>query len=65
MLTALLEEVKSQGYEQAELTVKANNMRAIHLYDSLGFVEYGRLPKADKYDDGTYDADILMVKTME
>ena len=29
------------------------------------FVEYGRLPKADKYDDGTYDADILMVKAME
>ena len=35
------------------------------LYESLGFVEYGRLPNADKYDDGTYDADILMVKTMD
>ena len=65
MLNALLEEVKSQGYEQVELAVKANNTRAIHLYESLGFVEYGRLPNADKYDDGTYDADILMVKTME
>ena len=65
MLTALLEEIKSQGYEQVELAVKANNTRAIHLYESLGFVEYGRLPNADKYDDGTYDADILMVKTMD
>lgn len=62
MLTALLEEIKSQGYEQAELTVKANNARAIHLYESFGFAEYGRLPNADKYDDGTYDADVLMVK---
>ena len=64
MLTALLEEIKSQGYEQAELTVKADNIRAIHLYESLGFVEYGRLPNADKYDDGTYDADVLMVKKL-
>ena len=65
MLTALLEEIKSQGYEQAELTVKANNARAIHLYESFGFAEYGRLPNADKYDDGTYDADVLMVKMIK
>ena len=64
MLTALMEEIKSQGYEQAELTVKANNVRAIRLYESFGFIEYGRLPRADKYDDGTYDDDVLMVKTL-
>ena len=62
MLTALLEEMKSQGYEQAELIVISNNDRARHLYESLGFVEYGRHPQANKYDDGTYADDILMYK---
>lgn len=36
------------------------NDRAKHLYESLGFVETGRIPKANKYDDGTYRDDILM-----
>jgi Acetyltransferases, including N-acetylases of ribosomal proteins len=63
MLRALLEEIKSQGYEQAELTVVGGNERAIHLYESFGFTEYGRLRNANKYDDGTYADDILMVKT--
>ena len=35
--------------------------RAYHLYESLGFKECGRIPNANKYDDGTYDEDILMV----
>ncbi|SNU08897.1 Protein N-acetyltransferase, RimJ/RimL family [Lachnospiraceae bacterium] len=61
MLSALLEEIKSLGYEQAELTVISNNDRARHLYESFGFVEYGRLPDANKYDDGTYSDDINMV----
>ena len=62
MLQTVLNVAKEVGYEQAELTVKANNARAIHLYESFGFAEYGRLPNADKYDDGTYADDILMYK---
>ena len=62
MLNALLEEMKSQGYEQAELIVVGGNERAYHLYESFGFKEYGRLHNANKYDDGTYADDILMVK---
>ena len=61
MLGALLEEIKSQGYEQVELTVVGGNERALRLYESFGFKEYGRLPNANKYDDGTYAEDILMV----
>ena len=61
MLGALLEEIKRLGFEQAELTVISNNDRARHLYESFGFVEYGRLPNANKYDDGTYSDDIKMV----
>ena len=63
-LTRLIELIKESGYEQAELTVLEGNERAKHLYESLGFVETGRIPKANKYDDGTYRADILMVKDL-
>ena len=62
MLGALLEEIKSHGFEQAELTVISNNDRARHLYESFGFTECGRIPNANKYDDGTYADDILMYK---
>ena len=65
MMNALLEEMKSQGYEQAELIVIGGNDRAYHLYESFGFKEYGRLRNANKYDDGTYADDILMVKTFD
>lgn len=60
LLEILLREIKEQGYEQAELTVVGGNDRAYHLYESLGFKECGRIPKANKYDDGTYSDDILM-----
>ena len=57
----LLQEIKAQGFEQAELTVVGGNERAYHLYESLGFQECGRIPNANKYDDGTYAEDIFMV----
>ena len=61
LLTILLAKIKEQGFEQAELTVVGGNDRAYHLYESLGFRECGRIPNANKYDDGTYSDDILMV----
>ena len=36
---------KEAGYAQLELTVVAENKRAIALYESVGFVEYGRNPR--------------------
>lgn len=59
-LKRLLKLIKDSGYEQAELTVLEGNERAKHLYESLGFKEIGRIPNANKYDDGTYRDDILM-----
>lgn len=64
MLEQLLEKIKEMGYEQAELTVVGGNDRAYHLYESLGFKECGRIPNANKYQDGTYADDIHMVKEM-
>ncbi|MDO4483243.1 MAG: hypothetical protein Q4C54_02060 [Clostridia bacterium] len=40
------------------------NDRAISLYKSFGFVETGRILKANKYDDGTYSDDIFMMKKL-
>ena len=61
MLQTLIREMKKCGFEQAELIVVGGNDRAHHLYESLGFREYGRLPRANRYDDGTYSENILMV----
>lgn len=61
LLSILLQKIKEQGFEQAELTVVGGNDRAYHLYESIGFRECGKIPKANKYDDGTYSDDILMV----
>ena len=42
---ACIECAKNAGYTQLELEVVAENRAAIALYESVGFVEYGRNPK--------------------
>ena len=42
---ACIECAKAAGYAQLELEVVADNTNAIALYESVGFVEYGRNPK--------------------
>lgn len=61
MMERMIAKIKELGYEQAELTVVGGNDRAYHLYESVGFKECGRIPDANKYDDGTYSDDIHMV----
>lgn len=61
----ILDTIKASGFEAAELTVVSGNDRAIHLYKSFGFEETGRIPNANKYDDGTYSDDIFMVKKLK
>lgn len=61
MLNVLLREIKNAGFLQAELTVVGDNKRAYRLYESLGFKECGRIPNANRYDDGTFTDNILMV----
>ncbi|MDO4978199.1 MAG: GNAT family N-acetyltransferase [Eubacteriales bacterium] len=60
-----LETIEKIGFETAELRVVEGNDRAIHMYESFGFVETGRIPKANKYDDGSYADDIFMVKFLQ
>lgn len=40
-----IECAKTAGYVQLELNVVSENYRAISLYKSIGFSEYGRNPK--------------------
>ena len=62
MLTAVLEQAKAAGFEQAELTVVADNQAAVALYEKLGFECCGTLPRNMKYADGHYADVYWMVK---
>ena len=45
LINACVQCAKDAGYKQLELNVVAENERAIALYKSVGFVEFGRNPK--------------------
>ena len=66
--TALLSEIlhyaKIAGYEQVELEVVSANAPAIGLYQKLGFVSVGTMPRAMKYKDGSYADFLLMVRQL-
>lgn len=55
---------KDAGYEQIELDVVKDNVKAIKLYESVGFKEFGRNPKGFKFIDGTYHELILMCRDL-
>lgn len=48
------------GYRQLELEVVAENERALALYRSLGFVEYGRNPRAFRSRLSGWQENVLM-----
>jgi len=52
---------KKNGFEQVELGVYADNVRAQKLYARFGFIEWGRLSNAYKLKDGSYRDEINMV----
>lgn len=62
---ALMENIEAyarkEGIEAIELNVVADNQPAIGLYRSLGYVEYGKYPRAVKIDGMYYDG-AYMVK---
>ena len=45
LLEACIECVRNAGFAQLELEVVAENEKALALYESVGFEEYGRNPK--------------------
>jgi len=60
MMRALVEESKRAGLRLLRLTVFDSNLRARHVYETVGFREVGKMPKAirqgDEYVDEVYMA---------
>ena len=57
---ACIECARQAGVLQLELEVVSENERAIALYRSAGFVEYGRNPKGFRTRSGRWQENILM-----
>ena len=57
---ACIECAKAAGYKQLELEVLADNEKALALYRSLGFVEYGRNPRGINLRTNGYHELVLM-----
>jgi ribosomal protein S18 acetylase RimI-like enzyme len=62
IFTIFLEEVSTNmpNIAKIELITRESNKRAIHLYQSLGFIIEGRLEMRIKTPEGNYEADIPM-----
>lgn len=60
LINACIELAEKAGYTQMELDVVSENERAVSLYKSAGFVEYGRNPLGFKSRISGYQELILM-----
>ena len=58
---ACIQCAKEAGYEQIELTVVAENKRAIALYRKAGFVEFGRNPRGFRSRTSGYQEIVHML----
>ena len=65
LTVACIECAKKAGYTQLELEVVAENRSAIGLYESAGFVEYGRNPKGFRSRFTGWQEVVLMRLDME
>jgi RimJ/RimL family protein N-acetyltransferase len=59
LMAATLAHARSKGLTRVELEVRADNARAIRLYESMGFVHEGRKRKGNRVD-GVYCDSLTM-----
>lgn len=64
LIPQILEYARLAGYEQVELEVRADNQKAVSLYQKYGFREYGRRPHGFKMRDGAYHDELLMLRLL-
>ena len=64
LVSSLVEFAGKAGYEQVNLNVASDNLRAIGLYEHLGFCATGREVHAMKHADGDYSDFIFMTKLL-
>lgn len=62
MIGIAIEQARKNGFEQIELGVFADNARAVYLYRSLGFEDFGCTPRAFRLKDGSYHDERILVK---
>lgn len=62
LMEKCIEWAKNNKVEQIELEVVSTNERGRALYKKYGFEETGTIPRALKYQDGTYADEITMIK---
>ena len=61
----LIDVAEKSNFEQVELCVVSKNDRAIKKYESFGFEKFGIMPRAIKYEDGTYMDMLSMVRFLQ
>ena len=64
LANACIQCAKEAGYEQLELNVVAENKRALSLYQSLGFEEFGRNPKGFNSRTSGFQELVYMLLTL-
>jgi RimJ/RimL family protein N-acetyltransferase len=64
MMKTLVEQASKMGLKVLTLSVFATNKRAIHVYEKVGFVQTGVIPKKH-FKDGRYIDEIIMTKLLE
>ena len=64
MMRTMVQEAQRIGLKVLVLSVFATNERAIHVYEKLGFVPTGRVPKKH-FKQGKYVDEIEMAKLLE
>jgi putative acetyltransferase len=64
MMKVLIEQGKVMELRVLALSAFANNTRAIRVYEKVGFIQTGKIPK-NFFKDGKYIDKILMTKVLE
>jgi RimJ/RimL family protein N-acetyltransferase len=64
MMQALVEQARAMGLKVLTLSAFATNERAIHVYEKVGFVQTGRIPRKH-FKDGRYIDEVIMSRVLE
>ena len=64
MMRVLIEQAKKMGMEILTLTAFASNKRAIHVYEKVGFMKTGLIPKKH-LKQGKYIDEVIMTKLLD
>ena len=64
MMRTLVEQAVALGLKVLTLQVFATNERAVHVYEKVGFIQTGKVPKKH-FREGQYVDEVIMTKLIE